>query len=113
MKRLLAVLLLATGVVGLAGAAAAQEIVVGYAGPMTGQYATFGLQFKHGAEQAVADINAAGGVLGKKLRLEMGDDACDPKQARAVAEKLSSMKVPVVFGHFWMVSGLPIASASS
>jgi branched-chain amino acid transport system substrate-binding protein len=110
MKKLLAVLTLAAGV-GFAGAATAQEIVVGYAGPMTGQYATFGLQFKNGAEQAVADINAAGGVLGKKLRLEMGDDACDPKQARAVAEKLTSMKVPVVFGHFCSSSSIPASEA--
>jgi branched-chain amino acid transport system substrate-binding protein len=108
MKRLLAVLTLATG---LAGAATAQEIVVGYAGPMTGQYATFGLQFKNGAEQAVADINAAGGVLGRKIRLEMGDDACDPKQARAVAEKLASMKVPVVIGHFCSSSSIPASDA--
>ncbi len=111
MKKLLAVLMLATGVVGFAGAATAQDLVVGYAGPMTGQYATFGLQFKNGAEQAVADINAAGGVLGKKLKLEMGDDACDPKQARAVAEKLSSMKVPVVFGHFCSSSSIPASEA--
>jgi branched-chain amino acid transport system substrate-binding protein len=110
MKKLLAVLTLAAGV-GFAGTAAAQELVVGYAGPMTGQYATFGLQFKNGAEQAVADINAAGGVLGKKLRLEMGDDACDPKQARAVAEKLASMKVPVVFGHFCSSSSIPASEA--
>jgi branched-chain amino acid transport system substrate-binding protein len=110
MKRLLAVLTLALAA-GLAGTAGAQEIVVGYAGPMTGQEATFGLQFKHGSEQAVADINAAGGVLGKKLRLEVGDDACDPKQARAVAEKLSSMKVPVVFGHFCSSSSIPASEA--
>ena len=110
MKRLVAVLTLAAAV-GFAGAATAQEIVVGYAGPMTGQYATFGLQFKHGAEQAVADINAAGGVLGRKLRLEVGDDACDPKQARAVAEKLASMKVPVVFGHFCSSSSIPASEA--
>jgi branched-chain amino acid transport system substrate-binding protein len=110
MMRLVAVLTLAAAA-GFAGAATAQEIVVGYAGPMTGQYATFGLQFKNGAEQAVADINAAGGVLGKKLRLEMGDDACDPKQARAVAEKLASMKVPVVFGHFCSSSSIPASEA--
>jgi branched-chain amino acid transport system substrate-binding protein len=102
--------MLATGV-GFAGAATAQELVVGYAGPMTGQYATFGLQFKNGAEQAIADINAAGGVLGKKLRLEMGDDACDPKQARAVAEKLAGIKVPVVFGHFCSSSSIPASEA--
>ena len=38
--------------------------------------------------QAVADINAAGGVLGKKLKLEVGDDACDPKQARSVGREI-------------------------
>jgi branched-chain amino acid transport system substrate-binding protein len=111
MKKILAVLMLATGLAGFTGAAAAQELVVGYAGPMTGQYATFGLQFKNGAEQAVADINAAGGVLGKKLKLEMGDDACDPKQARAVAEKMASIKVPVVFGHFCSSSSIPASEA--
>ena len=39
-------------------------------GPMTGQYASFGAQMKAGADMAVADINAAGGVLGKKLALD-------------------------------------------
>ena len=97
--------------IAFAGAASAQDIVIGYAGPITGQYATFGLQFKNGAEQAVADINAAGGVLGRKLKLEMGDDACDPKQARAVAEKLSGMKVPVVIGHFCSSSSIPASEA--
>ena len=72
-----------------AAPALAQDISVAVAGPMTGGQATFGRQMKNGAEQAVADINAAGGVLGKKLKLEIGDDACDPKQARSVAEKLS------------------------
>ena len=66
----------------------AQDITVAVAGPMTGGQATFGRQMRNGAEQAVADINAAGGVLGRKLKLEVGDDACDPKQARSVAEKL-------------------------
>lgn len=91
----------------LGGAAAAQEISIGIAGPMTGQYAAFGTQFRNGAELAVADINAAGGVLGRKLKLEVGDDACDPKQARAVAEKLASMRLPVVIGHFCSSSSIP------
>jgi branched-chain amino acid transport system substrate-binding protein len=59
----------------------------------------------------VADINAAGGVMGKKLKLEVGDDACDPKQARAVAEKLSGMKVPFVAGHFCSSSSIPASDA--
>jgi branched-chain amino acid transport system substrate-binding protein len=91
----------------LTGAAYAQDITIGIAGPFTGQYASFGEQFKHGAELAVADINAAGGVLGKKLKIDMEDDACDPKQARSVAEKLVGMKVPFVAGHYCSGSSIP------
>jgi len=101
---------LAIGALALAGgigAAAAQDIVIAAAGPMTGQYATFGEQLKRGAEQAVADINAKGGVLGKKLVLEIGDDACDPKQAVAVANQLASKKVVFVSGHYCSSSSIP------
>ena len=95
----------------MAGPAFAQDISVGVAGPMTGGEATFGRQMKNGAEQAVADINAAGGVLGKKLALQVGDDACDPKQARSVAEKIASSKVPFVAGHFCSSSSIPASEA--
>ncbi len=90
-----------------AGSAAAQDITIGIAGPMTGQYATFGQQFKNGATLAVANINAAGGVLGKKLKMDIEDDACDPKQARSVAEKLVGRNVPVVIGHYCSGSSIP------
>jgi branched-chain amino acid transport system substrate-binding protein len=89
------------------GAALAQDITVGVAGPLTGQYASFGQQFKNGADLAVIDINAAGGVLGKKIKIAMEDDACDPKQARAVAEKLVGLKVPFINGHFCSGSSIP------
>ncbi|MFL6791812.1 MAG: ABC transporter substrate-binding protein, partial [Bradyrhizobium sp.] len=79
---------LALGVsVALSASALAQDITVGVAGPMTGGESAFGRQMKNGAEQAVADLNAAGGLLGKKLALQVGDDACAPKQARSIAEK--------------------------
>ncbi len=94
-----------------AGSAYAQDITVGVAGPMTGQYASFGTQLKNGAEAAVADINAAGGVMGKKLKLEIGDDACDPKQARAVGEKFASEKLPFVAGHYCSSSSIPASEA--
>ena len=94
----LAALALGAGLA-LTGAAWGQDITVGVAGPMTGGEATFGRQMNNGAEMAVADINAAGGVLGKQLKLEVGDDACDPKQARSVGEKFAGMKVPFVAGH--------------
>ena len=53
----------------LSTTALAQDISIAVAGPMTGGESAFGRQMKNGAEQAVADINAAGGVLGKKLAL--------------------------------------------
>ncbi|MEP0510452.1 MAG: branched-chain amino acid ABC transporter substrate-binding protein [Aurantimonas coralicida] len=89
-----------------AGAAFA-EITIGVAGPMTGQYASFGEQLRTGAEQAVADINAAGGVNGEMLKLSVGDDACDPKQAVAVANQFASQGVPFVAGHFCSGSSIP------
>src|SRR5215813_11469060 len=93
------------------GAACAEDLTVGVAGPMTGGEATFGRQMNNGAELAVADINAAGGVLAKKLKLEVGDDACDPKQARSVGEKFAGMKVPFVAGHYCSSSSIPASEA--
>ncbi|MFV0475289.1 MAG: branched-chain amino acid ABC transporter substrate-binding protein [Pikeienuella sp.] len=100
--------LLASAAIGLlmAGAAAA-DIKIGVAGPMTGQYASFGAQFKIGAEQAVADINAAGGINGEQVVLEVGDDACDPKQAVAVANQFAGEGVVFVAGHFCSGSSIP------
>src|SRR6266849_1007115 len=96
----------------LAGTAFAQDtITIGVAGPMTGQYASFGQQLKNGADMALADINAAGGVMGKKLAIEIGDDACDPKQARAVGEKFAGMHVPFVAGHYCSSSSIPASEA--
>jgi len=83
------------------------DIVIATAGPMTGQYASFGEQMKAGAEQAVADINEAGGVNGEMLKLEVGDDACDPKQAVAVANQFAGQGVVFVAGHFCSGSSIP------
>ena len=83
------------------------DIKISTVGPMTGQYASFGEQMKRGAEMAVNDINAAGGVLGQKLELLVEDDACDPKQAVAAANKLVSEGVAFVAGHFCSGSSIP------
>src|SRR6202049_850467 len=95
----------------LSTAALAQDITIGVAGPMTGGESAFGRQMKNGAEQAVTDLNAAGGVLGKKLAPEVGDDACDPKQARSIAEKFASGKLPFVAGHYCSSSSIPASEA--
>lgn len=104
-KHLLTGVALAFGVT-MSGAALA-DITVATAGPMTGQYASFGAQMKAGAEQAVEDINAAGGVLGEKLVLEVGDDACDPKQAVAVANQMVGKDIKLMAGHFCSGSSIP------
>ena len=83
------------------------DIKIGVAGPMTGQYASFGAQMQGGAEQAVADINEAGGVNGEKLVLTVGDDACDPKQAVAVANQAAGEGVVFMAGHFCSGSSIP------
>ena len=95
--------------IGAAGNASA-AIKIGTAGPMTGQYASFGQQMKAGAEQAVADINAAGGVNGEMLELSVGDDACDPKQAVAVANQMAGDGVVFMAGHFCSGSSIPASS---
>src|SRR5579864_330174 len=82
-----------------AGSAAAQ-IKMGMAGPITGPSATEGAQIKNGTDQAVKDINAAGGILGQKITLSYGDDVSDPKQGVSVANKFVGDGVKFVIGHF-------------
>src|ERR1700744_3216608 len=95
----------------LSTTAFAQDTTVAVAGPMTGGESAFGRQMKNGAEQGGADFNAAGGVMGKKLALDVEDDACDPKQARSVAEKIASAKIPFVAGHYCSASSIPASEA--
>ena len=91
----------------LAASTAWADITVAVVGPITGQYAAFGEQMKRGAEMAVADINEAGGINGEKVVLEVGDDACDPKQAVAVANQMVSKGVKLIDGHFCSGSSIP------
>jgi branched-chain amino acid transport system substrate-binding protein len=109
MKKLLKASAALAFVMTLTGAANA-DITIATVGPMTGQYAAFGEQMRAGAEQAVADINAKGGVLGQQLVLEVGDDACDPKQAVAVANQLAGQGVALVAGHFCSGSSIPASA---
>ena len=99
MKRLTTLSLAAGLAIALAGAAEAQ-VRVGVGGPMTGSNAAFGAQLKNGAEQAVADINAVGGILGQKIILSAGDDVGDPRQGVSVANKFVGDNVKFVIGHF-------------
>jgi branched-chain amino acid transport system substrate-binding protein len=100
-------LLAASAVLALGAGTAQADIAIATAGPMTGQYAVFGEQMQRGAQQAVKDLNAAGGVLGEQLTLEVGDDACDPKQAVAVANQMVNAGVVFIAGHFCSGSSIP------
>ena len=99
----LAVLMAACG----DGGKGSDTIPIAVVGPVTGQYASFGAQMTNGGQMAVDDINAAGGVLGKKLDLDIGDDACDPKQAVAVANQMTGNGVALVAGHYCSGSSIP------
>jgi branched-chain amino acid transport system substrate-binding protein len=94
----------------IAGAAvlpARADMTIAVVGPMTGPYAVFGDQMKRGADWVVRELNAKGGVNGQKLALTVGDDACDPKQAVAVANLMAGKHVPVVIGHYCSGSSIP------
>jgi len=107
MKLFRSILAAAAIMVAVGATAGRADIPIAVVGPMTGQYAAFGAQMKAGAEQAVIDINKAGGVLGQKLVLEIGDDACDPKQAVAVANQVAAKGVKLAAGHFCSGSSIP------
>ncbi|WP_133099351.1 high-affinity branched-chain amino acid ABC transporter substrate-binding protein [Paeniglutamicibacter sp. T16_1_1] len=86
---------------------AADTIKIGIAGPKTGPVAQYGdMQFS-GAKMAIEQINAKGGVNGKQLQAVEYDDACDPKQAVAVANKVVNDGIKFVVGHLCSSSTQP------
>ena len=87
--------------------ALAEDIKVAVVGAMSGPVAQYGDQEFTGAEQAVADINAKGGIKGNKLQIVKYDDACDPKQAVAVANKVVNDGIKYVIGHHCSSSTQP------
>ena len=95
------------------GAAAAGEqlvVRIGHVGPTSGPVAHFGKDTENGARLAVDELNAAGIRIGDKVakfELVAEDDAADPKQATAAAQKLADAKVNGVIGHVTSGSTLP------
>jgi branched-chain amino acid transport system substrate-binding protein len=91
---------LAVGLAVMATGAVQAQVKLGVGGPITGPNAAFGAQLKNGVEQAVEDINAAGGILGQKITVSTGDDVSDPRQGVSVANKFTGDGVKFVVGHF-------------
>jgi branched-chain amino acid transport system substrate-binding protein len=107
-KMLFLVASLLLGLWSMGSALAADKIRIGVAGPFTGAYAAFGEQLWKGAEQAIKDLNSTGGIHGRQIQLFKGDDACEPKQAVAVANRLvDGDGVVAVVGHFCSSSTIP------
>ena len=107
MKRLVQSVILAAAFASAAGLAKAQDIKIAVVGPITGSNAVHGEQMKRGAEMAVKDINAKGGVLGKRLDLIVADDACEPNQAVAAANDVVGKGVVFVAGHYCSSASIP------
>ena len=88
----------------------AQDIPIAVVGSMTGPLAGAGDQLKRGAELAAKDINAAGGVNGRKIVLTIEDDACDPKQAVSVANHVVGEQIVLVDGHVCSGASIPASA---
>ncbi len=80
-------------------APAAEPVRIGLAGPHTGDLAPYGLPTRDAAEMVVAEVNAKGGIGGRKVELLVMDDQCKPEIATNVATKLVSQGVRLVIGH--------------
>jgi branched-chain amino acid transport system substrate-binding protein len=89
------------------GNVARAEILIGATGPVTGKLAWIGEQMQRSVEMAVADVNAAGGVLGQQVHFTIADDFCDPQQAVAAAQKLVSDGVIFVVEHSCSGAAIP------
>ncbi len=83
-----------------AAAPSTEPIVFGMVAPMTGDAAEYGTQLKRGVGLAVEEINAAGGIGGRKVELDICDDKCDPYEASLCAQKMTANdKIFAVIGH--------------
>lgn len=94
----------------LAGSATARaDILIGVAGPFSGQYANLGNQLRAGVEAAISAANASGGINGENLVAVPIDDACDTRKAVDAARQLVGRDVRLVVGHY--CSGASAAAA--
>ncbi|RCS23645.1 branched-chain amino acid ABC transporter substrate-binding protein [Phyllobacterium salinisoli] len=82
------------------GGSAWADVLFGIGAPLTGPNAVYGAQIQKGAEAAIAEINAAGGLNGEQIKVVLGDDVSDPKQGISVANKFAADGVKFVIGHF-------------
>lgn len=92
---------------GSTAAASSDPIVLGMVVPLSGSSAAIGPYMENGAKLAADEINAKGGVLGRKIQVVAQDGACDPKTAVAAANKLVTQKIAVSIGGYCSGATLP------
>jgi len=90
--------------------AARADITITVQGPLTGSEATFGAQMKAGAEKAVADLNAKGGVLGQQIVLNLEDDKCDGTESTSVANRVAGSGSVFVVGSYCSGASIPASA---
>ena len=90
--------------------APARALTIGVSAPTSGPDAVFGDQIRQGVAQAAADIDAAGGILGERVRVQVADDGADPKRGVEVAKSLVAAKVPIVVGPFGSAVAAPASA---
>jgi branched-chain amino acid transport system substrate-binding protein len=98
-----ATLVAAMSLVGTAQAQQAEQVKIGFAGPMTGPQAHYGTDFQNGVKLAIADMNATKPVIGGKqveFVLDSADDQADPRTGTTVAQKLVDDGIKGMIGHF-------------
>ncbi len=82
-------------------AASGEPVTIGVSGPLTGQNAQYGAQWKKGFDLALDEVNAKGGVKGRPLQYVFEDSQADPRQTVAIAQKfVSDPKIVVELGDF-------------
>ena len=105
------------GVVMAWGTVHAQEVIkIGHVAPLSGPIAHLGKDNENGARMAIEELNAKGVTIGgKKVKFELlaEDDAADPKQGTAAAQKLVDQKVKGVVGHLNSGTSIPASKIYS
>jgi len=86
-------------VVAALSSCAAKPVVIGFIGPMTGPTANIGVEGYRGFSLALAELNEAGGILGRKIESRMLDDAADPGACLAAAKDLVGQGVRLIVLH--------------
>lgn len=82
-------------------------ILIGVPVPLSGEYASAGTDILHGAQLAAKNINASGGVDGKKIQIVSQDDACEASTGSQAAQKLISQGVAAAAGGYCSTAALP------